>query len=358
MLYYIDNFNCLRQQPSNWFPNEFELENLVFNKDLENENNSNIFFEKMLFIKNQVSTSNKKRADILALDGQGNSVIIELKRDKGQLGIETQSLQYLANFSQYKGLSFIDRFSKDCESLADKIDSFYGNAFKKEDINKNSRIILIAQQFDPSLFSMGEWLSSKGVAFRCIEYTPIEIEGKRFINFSVAFDRTPESLFPLAFDDRNRNPGMFWHNIGRGSRDLESNKWWEYLIKEKTITASFECIPGDQGERILRSYVAGDTVIAYAGGYGAVGWGKIEKPQSYVLLKPGDKQDILGGHHLHRLNISWKTCAKSLEDAISPERLKNEFGIIHPRSTRVSIDPNKGKRLMEEMTKQYGEFKA
>ena len=134
MLYYIDNFNCLRQQPSNWFPGESELENMIFtkDKDVENENNSTIFFEKMLFIKNQAATSNKKRADILALDGQGNSVIIELKRDKGRLGVETQALQYLAEFSQYKGQNFIDRFSRHCESLTDKIDSFYGNDFKKE----------------------------------------------------------------------------------------------------------------------------------------------------------------------------------------------------------------------------------
>jgi len=43
-----------------------------------------------------------------------------LKRDKGVLGVETQALQCLADFSVYKGKDFIDRFSKSNDKLEEE----------------------------------------------------------------------------------------------------------------------------------------------------------------------------------------------------------------------------------------------
>ena len=42
---------------------------------------SNIFGEPLLLVKQQARTHERKKADILALDLNGNSVIIELKKD-------------------------------------------------------------------------------------------------------------------------------------------------------------------------------------------------------------------------------------------------------------------------------------
>ena len=71
---------------------------------------SKIFGEYLLFIERQSFTRDNKRSDILALDLNGNSVIIELKKEKARLGVETQALQYLGDFSMYKGKNFIKRF--------------------------------------------------------------------------------------------------------------------------------------------------------------------------------------------------------------------------------------------------------
>ena len=275
----------------------------------------------------------------------GNSVIIELKRHNGSLGVDTQALQYLADFSKYKGQNFINHFSKRNPSLEENIRGFLGDEVRTEDINKNSRIILLARSFDTTLFSMGEWLSSKGVAFRCIEYTPIELEGKRFLSFSVAFDRSPESIFTISFESSIRQPAYYWHNIGM----KRNNDWWSYLVKTGQIAASFECQPGDQGEKILKNYIKDDTIIAYTKGYGAAGWGIIKNPDSYKLLKPGVEDDILNGEHLHRLDIDWQYTVKKLEDAVKPAELLDKYGIFHPMSTSVRIDPNKARQLIKNM---------
>ena len=342
--------NSLSPLHSSWVPKELELESyLITSADSEAPVlDPSVFGEPLLLISNQVKTRNKKRADILAIDRGGNGVIVELKRNEGSLGVETQALQYLADFSNYKGLAFIKRFSRYSSNLEENMLSFMGGSARIEDVNKNSRVILVARSFDPTIYSMGEWLSEKGISFRCIEYSPVEVENRRFISFSVAFDRSPESIFPISFGATVREPSIFWHNIARAT-----DGWWSFLVEAKQIPACFKNEPGDQGEKILTSYIAGDKIVAYAKGYGAVGWGIINNPNSYELLKPGDQGDRLDGNCLHRLNIVWKATARKLSDGIRPDVVRDQFGIYHPLSTSVSIDGRKGEKLIEEIVRNF-----
>ncbi|MCU7960654.1 MAG: hypothetical protein KZQ58_11805 [gamma proteobacterium symbiont of Bathyaustriella thionipta] len=284
----------------------------------------------------------------LAIDRYGNSVIIELKRDRGFLGVETQALQYLADFSAFKGKDFIDRFSKSNKQLEQEVGSFIGGNASIKDINKTSRVILLAREFDPTIYSMGEWLSNNGVAFRCIQYEPTEIDNKKFISFSIAFDRSNDILNPLALGGITREPGYYWHNIASADQN-----WWEYLVNSKQIPACFDSMPGDQGEKILTSYISGDVIVAYAKGYGAIGWGVIDKPDSYHLAKDGSSEDYWKGDCMHRLSINWKAVAKNLSDGIKPGKVREKFDIYHPISTSVSIDSFKAKNLIENLSQKY-----
>ena len=334
---------------STWKREERELEKCLIHSSDGGATvlHESIFGEPLLVVKNQVYTRTGKRADILAIDRLGNGVIVELKRDKGTLGVETQALQYLADFSPYKGEAFIRRFERLSPNLEDNILSFLGGNATIEQLNKNPRIILLARSFDPAIYSLGEWLSTQGVAFRCIQYFPVQIENRDFISFSVVFDRSNESIFPFIFNSRLREPGIFWHNIR-----FPKDGWWQHLIKNNEIPACFENSPGDQGEKILKSYIAGDKIIAYAKGYGAVGWAIIKDPNSYRLVSPGSSDDLMGDC-LHRLKVVWQATAKDLKYGISPKDVKERFGIYHPISTSVSIDYKKGEKLINELTKRF-----
>lgn len=335
----------IEQVSSKWTPKEIDLERYLLPRAEDDPVlNRSVFGEQLLLVSNQVKTRFRKRADILALDQFGSAVIIELKRDQGSLGVETQALQYLADFSFLKGERFLERFAgegKDFESL---VRGFLGGGFAIEDLNRHSRIILMARSFDPTLYSMGEWLSGVGVAFRCVSYTPVEIQGDRFLSFSVSFDRAPQTIYPLSFSPQSREPTCFWHNIGQ-----PNDKWWAYLRETGQISAGFDNQPGDQGEKILKGYISGDTIVAYASGYGAIGWGVIEKPESYRLLKPGSGGIDLGESDRHRLRITWKTTAQRLADGIRPEEVRSRFGIYHPVSTSVRISPQAARELMKEL---------
>lgn len=349
MLYEIEK-NSISAVRSSWIPKELELEKYIVTSAYTDAPilETSVFGEPLLLISNQVKTRRNKRADILAIDRAGNGVIVELKRDKGQLGVETQALQYLSDFSNYKGSNFISHFSENPEKMEETILSFMGGNQRVEDINKNSRIILLARGFDPTVYSMGEWLSNHGVSFRCIEYTPVEIEKKRYLSFSIAFDRSPELLFPVVFNSTAREPGIFWHNIARANND-----WWRFLVQQSQIPACFKNEPGDQGEKILTSYINGDIIVAYAKGYGAVGWGIIENPSSYKLLSPGDTNDKLNGNCLHRISIAWKATASNLNKGISPDVIREQFGIYHPLSTSVTIDKKKAQGLISRLNDTF-----
>lgn len=352
MLFKVNDENkSLESIDSIWRPRELELEKYIITSAEGGASvlSQSVFKEPMLLIKNQVRTRTKKRADILALDGSGNGVIIELKRDRGQLGAETQALQYLAEFSTFQGRKFVKEFSKKNGVSEDTILSFIGDNAEIDELNKKSRVILLARSFDETIFSLGEWLSSKGVAFRCITYTPVEISDIKLLSFSVAFDRSPHSLYPVKFATSIREPGIFWHNIARSDQ-----RWWEFLTSKSQIPAGFENAPGDQGEKILTRYIAGDIVVAYAKGSGAIGWGIIEDPRSYKLLPIDDKEDILNGDSRHRLTVKWQATAPHLKDGLPAEEIRKEFGIYHPISTSVSINYAAGKRLIKRLSEKFG----
>ena len=119
------------------------------------------------------------------------------------------------------------------------------------------------------------------------------------------------------------------------------------------ITASFSCQPGDEGERLLKRYVKGDTIIAYAKWHGAVGWGTIENPKSYRLIEKGSADDKLGGFQRHRLNISWKAVARKLEDGMSAAKVSEDYRIYHPISTSVPISPGKARELRDALNQRF-----
>ncbi len=351
MLYEVDEKSgVLRSVKSFWAPRELDIEKYLITREDDGPLilSEAVFGEPLLLLSNQVRTRNKKRADILAMDRAGNGVVIELKRDEGNLGVETQALQYLADFSAYSGKNFIRKFGQKEALSEDVILGFVGDNAEIEDLNRNSRVILIARSFDPTLFSMGEWLSSKGVSFRCITYSPVEIEGRKLLSFSVVFDRADEALYPISFASTVREPGYFWHNIAKADQE-----WWRFLVDNQEIPACFENLPGDQGEKILKRYLPGDVIVAYAKGFGAVGWGVVTDPTKYRLIAVGDKGDCLGGDCRHRLEIKWKSTAQFLSEGISPETVRAQFGIYHPVSTSVSIDTEKCRKLVERLNQKF-----
>jgi hypothetical protein len=146
-----------------------DLQELIFQ-------NADEFFggecgEDLFLLAQEVFPSKKvaDRIDLLAIDAQGRTVIIELKRGSHKLQL-LQSLSYAAMVSA-------EMVSKhDIEALVaptrkQAFETFVSeNDLDLEDANASQRIILIAESYDYELLQTARWLTeSHGLNITCYE---------------------------------------------------------------------------------------------------------------------------------------------------------------------------------------------
>ncbi|MEP7354544.1 MAG: hypothetical protein ABI824_15060, partial [Acidobacteriota bacterium] len=91
------------------------------------------------------------RIDILAVDKDGLTVIIELKRGNDKLQL-LQSIAYAGMVSQWSGEEFHARAADKIDQLGDWLD------VELNELNRQQRILLIAEAFDYEVLAAADWL--------------------------------------------------------------------------------------------------------------------------------------------------------------------------------------------------------
>jgi hypothetical protein len=147
------------------------------------------------------------RSDLVALDGQGNIVLIELKRDKDDIAarkepFEFQAIRYAANYAlirtqeelvQLLFAPYIERHRDDpqfqpalasgltaSELATRKVSEFLSRNAAQATLNRYQRIVLIASGYDEQTLSACAWLAKNGIDLRCITISPIEYRQQVF----------------------------------------------------------------------------------------------------------------------------------------------------------------------------------
>ena len=126
-----------------------------------------------------LSTS-KQKIDLLALDRQGNCVIIELKRGKPSRTAITQILEYAAGVSQ---LSYIEleqfayrwcqQQGKEFSSLTALHSEFFGyepGDIRQSAFNQRQRLVLVSEGVDTRVLEVAEYLRALGLDLTYISY--------------------------------------------------------------------------------------------------------------------------------------------------------------------------------------------
>lgn len=99
--------------------------------------------------------------DLLAVDREGNLVIIELKRDKLPRDALTQALDYAADVASWG----VEKIGEVCAKYTGKsLEDVLGEAFPDIDfdglsMNETQRVVLVGFAVEPALERMIEWLS-------------------------------------------------------------------------------------------------------------------------------------------------------------------------------------------------------
>jgi len=149
--------------------------------DLEDwvENDPSILGENLLVIGRQVQISEvKDRIDLLALDTNGNTVIIELKKGKIKDPVDIQSLRYASYISrwEYNSLenqakNYFSEKGEDEFNFNEKFEDFCSSAGIDEvpDLNQEQRIIIVGSKLKEKLGSVALWLREHRIDIKVIE---------------------------------------------------------------------------------------------------------------------------------------------------------------------------------------------
>jgi hypothetical protein len=132
--------------------------------DLEQwiKSNPSILGDDIALIGEQIQTTSGPM-DFLGIDNSGNTVIVELKRDKLPRESLVQAIDYASDVADWD----LDRFREICKSYTNQtFEDFFQQRFEGislEDlaINQAQRLLLVGFTIEESLSRMIEWLSDK-----------------------------------------------------------------------------------------------------------------------------------------------------------------------------------------------------
>lgn len=147
--------------------------------------------EPLLIIQKEFSgfADTLERLDLLALDKQGNLVIIENKLDDSGRDVTWQALKYASYCStlskeQIRSIfqKYLDQHDKE-RNAEDILSKFFDDKDISElSFNRFQRIILVAANFRREVTSTVLWLMNYKIQVQCFKATPYELKGQFFLN--------------------------------------------------------------------------------------------------------------------------------------------------------------------------------
>jgi len=137
------------------------------------KNSSKAFFEELgedlLLVGEEIKPAISvvdDRIDLLAVDKNGNTVVIELKRGNNKLQL-LQALSYAAMISDWQADTLVAKYNEFCGATPEKPLEDWLNV-EIELVNESQRVILIAENYDYEVLVTAEWLTNQyAVDIKC-----------------------------------------------------------------------------------------------------------------------------------------------------------------------------------------------
>ncbi|MDM5291719.1 endonuclease NucS [Peribacillus simplex] len=205
-----------------------------------------ILGEKLYILTNEYDKFDKtsERLDVLALDEQGELVIIELKRDDSGKSVELQAVKYAAycstltvdeiigihkDYLQKRGVHLTE------EEIKDKLDEFVGGEL--ESVSDRPRIIIASREFRPEVTATVLWLRKFGIEISCVKFTVYNLNEKEIaINTSVIIPLVETEEYTIRAERKEVNEKEISEKIQLKHKFLDS--LYKRVIEEMGIDSS------------------------------------------------------------------------------------------------------------------------
>jgi len=179
-------------------------------------NDPQVLGEELLIIQKEFSgfSDTKERLDLLALDKNGDLVIIENKLDDSGRDVTWQALKYASYCSSLSK----DNIRKIYQEYLDKtlqnipaeeqISDFFDNVeYEEISLNKGvtQRIVLIAANFRKEVTSTVLWLLNYKIRLQCIRVTPFLLDDQLFLNFDQIIPLKDTEEFTISMAEKTQD---------------------------------------------------------------------------------------------------------------------------------------------------------
>ncbi len=220
----------------------------------------------LLIIGRQVRTQFGGWIDLVAIDSEGDLLIIELKKDKTPREVVAQVLDYASWIS-----SLSPKEIDECASayLKKPLAEAFRERFEiaiPDNVNASHRMLIVASELDDSSERIIQYLASacsldiNVVFFTCFQNNGIELVGRSWL-------MDPEEVEERS-DSRRKVPwsGFWFINVGENE-----HRNWDDRIKYGFLSAGGGKVYSDS----LKKLKPGDKIFAYIKQFGYVGFGTI-----------------------------------------------------------------------------------
>ena len=242
---------------------ESQLENWVY----ENPMLLNL---DVLVLGRQIHTVFGGYIDILAINREGELVVIELKRDKTPRDIVAQCLDYASWVCDLGYEEISEIYTKyEEKNLGEEFSSFFDEPLP-EILNENHQMIIIASSLDNSTERIITYLAENhSVNINAIFFNVFEKGNEQIIGRS--FLQDPEKIEAKSKQKKKASwTGYLFVNTGIGSNDARE---WKLNTKFCYISAG----GGPRWINAIKKLKHGDKIFAYIKGSGYVGFGIVEE---------------------------------------------------------------------------------
>lgn len=232
-------------------------------------NNSSCLNEDLLIIQKEFDGFNDtyERLDLLALDKQGNLVIIENKLDDTGRDVTWQVLKYASYCATLNASQIITIFSQylskigSNENAEEVLESFLETEDFRERLNigNSQRLMMIAGEFRKEVTSSVMWLLNYGLRLQCFKATPFKLQEQLFLNMEQIIPIKEAEDFVISMAKKSREEvGAQEQNKERHSIRL---RFWTLYLKEiNKFTSLYQNVSPSKD-----SWMGGGSGMSYVG---------------------------------------------------------------------------------------------
>ncbi|RYE59528.1 MAG: DUF4268 domain-containing protein [Sphingobacteriales bacterium] len=205
--------------------------------------------EELLIIQKEFNGFNdtNERLDLLALDKEGNLVIIENKLDDTGKDVTWQVLKYASYCStlskeQIKNIyqAYLDKIGLG-DVATEKLSSFYTQEYDEIPINKGNtqRMVLVAANFRKEVTSTVLWLMNYKLRIQCFKATPFSLGSQLFLTLEQIIPTKDTEDFIISMAGKTQDEITTQENL-KSRHHLRFDFWTQLLPKLKGRTPIFQ----------------------------------------------------------------------------------------------------------------------